>query len=149
MIKDILNNLIMVSMKVHNSVQTETYRAIKTAFMNWQTAKENAGKEMTETDEINVLKKMVKQRQESMEQYFAAKRDDLAYAEADQITIIKEFLPEEATEEDITRVFLQVKDVNNLEPVKKNMGIFIKEIKNALPSADGKLVAQIVSKNLA
>ena len=59
--------------------------------MNWQTAKENAGKEMTETDEINVLKKMVKQRQESMEQYFAAKRDDLAYAEADQITIIKEF----------------------------------------------------------
>lgn len=149
MIKDILNNLIMESMKAHNSVQTETYRAIKTAFMNWQTAKENAGKEMTETDEINVLKKMVKQRQESMEQYFAAKRDDLAYAEADQITIIKEFLPEEATEEDITRVFLQVKDVNNLEPVKKNMGIFIKEIKNALPSADGKLVAQIVSKNLA
>jgi uncharacterized protein YqeY len=149
MIKDILNNLIMESMKAHNSVRTETYRAIKTAFMNWQTAKENAGKEITKTDEINVLKKMVKQRQESMEQYFAAKRDDLAYAEADQITIIKEFLPEEATEEDITRVFLQVKDVNNLEPVKKNMGIFIKEIKNALPSADGKLVAQIVSKNLA
>lgn len=149
MIKDILNNLIMESMKAHNSVRTETYRAIKTAFMNWQTAKENAGKEMTETDEINVLKKMVKQRQESMEQYFAAKRDDLAYAEADQITIIKEFLPEEATEEDITRVFLQVKDINNLEPVKKNMGVFIKEIKNALPSADGKLVAQVVSKNLA
>ena len=149
MIKDILNNLIMESMKAHNSVRTETYRAIKTAFMNWQTAKENAGKDMTETDEINVLKKMVKQRQESMEQYFAAKRDDLAYAEADQITIIKEFLPEEATEEDITRVFLQVKDVNELEPIKKNMGVFVKEIKKALPNADGKLVAQIVQKNLS
>jgi hypothetical protein len=149
MIKDILNNLIMESMKAHNSVRTETYRAIKTAFMNWQTAKENAGKEMTETDEINVLKKMVKQRQESMEQYFAAKRDDLAYAEADQITIIKEFLPEEATEEDILKCFNDVIGQDGVEPVKKNMGVIIKAIKGALPSADGKLVAQVVSKYLA
>jgi hypothetical protein len=149
MIKDILNNLIMTSMKAHNTTRTETYRAIKTAFMNWETAKENAGKTLTKADEINILKKMVKQREDSMNQYFEAHRDDLAYAEADQITIIKEFLPEEATEEDITRVFLQVKDVNELEPIKKNMGVFVKEIKKALPNADGKLVAQIVQKNLS
>ena len=149
MIKDILNNLIMTSMKAHNTTRTETYRAIKTAIMNWETAKENAGKTLTKADEINILKKMVKQREDSMNQYFAAHRDDLAYAEADQITIIKEFLPAEATEEDITRVFLQVKEVNELEPIKKNMGVFVKEIKKALPNADGKLVAQIVQKNLS
>ena len=149
MIKDILNNLIMESMKAHNSVRTETYRAIKTAFMNWQTAKENAGKEMTETDEINVLKKMVKQRQESMEQYFAAKRDDLAYAEADQITIIKEFLPEEATEEEIIKTLVDICNTEHIACDKRNMGILIRKVKEALPNADGKLVAQVVSKNLA
>lgn len=149
MIKDILNNLIMESMKAHNSVRTETYRAIKTAFMNWQTAKENAGKEITKTDEINVLKKMVKQRQESMEQYFAAKRDDLAYAEADQITIIKEFLPEEATEEEIIKTLVDICNTEHIACDKRNMGILIRKVKEALPNADGKLVAQIVSKNLA
>ena len=139
----------MTSMKAHNTTRTETYRAIKTAIMNWETAKENAGKTLTEADEIQILKKMVKQREDSMNQYFEAHRDDLAYAEADQITIIKEFLPEEATEDYIIRVFLQVKDINGWEPIKKNMGLFVKEIKKALPSADGKLVAQTVQKNLS
>jgi len=146
--KNELNNLIMASMKAHNTTRTETYRAIKTAFMNWETAKENAGKTLTEADEINILKKMVKQREDSMNQYFEAHRDDLAYAEADQITIIKEFLPAEATEEDILNCFNDVIGQDGFEPVKKNMGIIIKTIKSSLPSADGKLVAQIVQKYL-
>ena len=41
-------------------------RAIKSAFLNWSTSKENAGKELTEADEIQIIKKMVKQRQESV-----------------------------------------------------------------------------------
>lgn len=147
--KNELNSLIMQAMKEHNTTRTETLRAIKTAFMNWQTAKENVGKEMTETDEINILKKMVKQRQESMEQYFAAKRDDLAYAEADQIAIIKEFLPEEATEEDITKTLVDICNTEHIACDKRNMGILIRKVKDALPNADGKLVAQVVSKNLA
>ena len=57
-----LNTLIMEAMKAHDTVRTETLRGIKTAFMNWQTSKEHAGKEMTDADEINILKKMIKQR---------------------------------------------------------------------------------------
>lgn len=149
MIKDILNNLIMTSMKAHNTTRTETYRAIKTAFMNWETAKENAGKTLTEADEIQIIKKLVKQREESVEQFMAAGREELANEEHKQMVILKEFLPAEASEEDIVRVFLQVKDVNGWEPIKKNMGLFVKEIKKSLPSADGKLVAQTVQKNLS
>lgn len=147
--KNEINNLIMQAMKAHNTTRTETYRAIKTAFTNWETAKENAGKTLTEADEINILKKMVKQREDSMNQYFEAHRDDLAYAEADQITIIKEFLPAEATEENILKCFNDVIGQDGFEPVKKNMGIIIKTIKGSLPSADGKLVAQIVQKHLS
>ena len=147
--KNELNSLIMQAMKEHNTSRTETLRAIKTAFMNWQTSKEHAGQELTEADEIQIIKKLVKQREESVEQYMAAGRGELVNEEQKQIMVLKEFLPAEATEEDIVRVFLQVKDVNGWEPIKKNMGLFVKEIKKALPSADGKLVAQTVQKHLS
>lgn len=147
--KNELNSLIMQAMKEHNTSRTETLRAIKTAFMNWQTSKEHAGQELTEADEIQIIKKLVKQREESVEQFIAAGREELANEEQKQIMVLKEFLPAEATEEDIVRAFLQVKEVNGLEPIKKNMGVFVKEIKKALPTADGKLVAMTVQKHLS
>ena len=147
--KNELNSLFMKAMKEHNTSRTETLRAIKTAFMNWQTSKEHAGQELTEADEIQIIKKLVKQREESVEQYMAACREELANEEQKQIMVLKEFLPAEATEEDIVRAFLQVKDANGLEPIKKNMGVFVKEIKKALPTADGKLVAMTVQKHLS
>lgn len=147
--KNELNSLIMQAMKEHNTSRTETLRAIKTAFMNWQTSKEHAGQELTESDEIQIIKKLVKQREESVEQFIAARRGELVNEEQKQIMVLKEFLPAEATEEDIVRAFLQVKAVNGLEPIKKNMGVFVKEIKKALPTADGKLVAMTVQKHLS
>jgi uncharacterized protein YqeY len=147
--KNELNGLIMQAMKEHKKMRLEALRAIKTAFMNWETSKEHAGKELTEADEIQIIKKLVKQREESIEQFMAAGRDELANEEHMQMTVLKEFLPAEATEEDIVRVFLQVKDINEWEPIKKNMGLFVKEIKKALPTADGKLVATTVQKHLS
>ena len=147
--KNELNGLIMRAMKEHKKMRLEALRAIKTAFMNWETSKEHAGQELTEADEIQIIKKLVKQREESIEQFMAAGRDELANEEHMQMTVLKEFLPAEATEEDIVRVFLQVKDINEWEPIKKNMGLFVKEIKKALPTADGKLVATTVQKHLS
>jgi uncharacterized protein YqeY len=146
MLKNNLNALIMEAMKNHDNARVESLRAIKAAFMNWQTSKEHAGQEMTETDEIQVLKKMVKQRKESIEQYAAANRNDLVEAETAQVTVIKEFLPLEASESDIEQAFYSLN--SEIEPIKKNMGLFIKAIKEHYPTADGKLVAQIVSQHL-
>ena len=147
--KNEINALIMEAMKNHDSARTETLRGIKSAFLNWQTSKENAGKELTEADEIQIIKKMVKQRQESVEQYIAAGRKELADAEQAQIDILETFLPQAATEEDIVRAFNQAKEANGWEAEKKNMGLFVKAIKAALPNADGKMVAQVVQSQLA
>lgn len=149
MIQDNLNKMIMESMKIHDTVRTEAFRAIKTAFMNWQTSKENAGKKMTDADELQILRKMVKERQESAVVYQNANREDLALNEMDEARVIEELLPQAASEEDITKAFLQVRDEEHIEPEKKNMGIFVKRIKAILPNADGKTVAQIVQKQLA
>ena len=147
--KNEINALIMEAMKNHDSVRTESLRAIKNAFLNWSTSKENAGKEMTEADEIQIIKKMVKQRQESVEQYVAAGRQELADAENAQIAVLETFLPKAASEEDIVNAFNAAKEANGWETEKKNMGLFVKAIKAALPNADGKMVAQVVQSQLA
>lgn len=149
LINDKIDMFIMTSMKNHDAVRTETLRAMKAAFLNWKTAKENIGKTLDENNETQILKRMVKQRAESIDQYRSAGRNDLADAEAAQIEIIQEFLPVEATEEDMLRVFEQVRGSENIEPVKKNMGIFIKKIKETLPNADGKKLASIVQSHLS
>lgn len=147
--KNELNNLIMQAMKEHKKMRLEALRAVKTAFMNWETSKEHAGQELTEADEIQIIKKLIKQREESIEIFMANDRIELANEEHMQMLVLKEFLPAEATEEDIVRIFLQVKDINKWEPIKKNMGLFVKEIKKSLPTADGKLVAMTVQKHLS
>lgn len=77
-----------------------------------------------------------------------AGRTDLANAELAQANIIQEFLPKEATEEEIIAVFNNIVNNDGIEPIKKNMGVFIKGIKSRLTNADGKLVAQVVQRNL-
>ena len=147
--KNELNALIMEAMKNHDTVRTESLRAIKSAFLNWQTSKENASKELTEADEIQIIKKMVKQRQESVEQYIAAGRQDLVDAEQAQINVLETFLPKAASEEDIVRAFTNAKETNGWTAEKKNMGLFVKSVKAALPNADGKMFAQVVQSQLA
>ena len=147
MLNENINSMIMSAMKAGERDKANVYRLIKNEFLKFSTSK-NAGV-LNESTEITILQKMVKQREESIEQFMAAGREELANEEHKQMVILKEFLPAEATEEDIVRVFLQVKDINGWEPIKKNMGLFVKEIKKALPSADGKLVAQTVQKHLS
>jgi len=147
-IKNDLNKLILESMKAGEKLKTEAYRAIKTAFMNWETAKENVGKELDEQAELQILRKMVASYKEAAEQCNDGKHDalvqeNLAYAE-----IVESWLPVAATEEDVLKCFNDVVGQDGFEPVKKNMGIIIKTIKEALPTADGKMVADVVKKRL-
>ena len=58
--KNELNSLIMQAMKEHKKMRLEALRAVKTAFMNWETSKEHAGQELTEADEIQIIKKLIK-----------------------------------------------------------------------------------------
>ena len=92
---------------------------------------------------------MVKERQDSVEQYIAAGRQELADAEQAQINVLETFLPKAASEEDIVRAFNAAKEANGWDAEKKNMGLFVKAIKASLPNADGKLVAQVVQGQLA
>lgn len=152
MIKERLPILIAETMKSGNKVKLEALRAVKTAYMNWETAKENVGKTITEAVEISIVSKLVSQYEDTAKQCNDGKHDELVYEALTMASILKGYLPKPATEEEITQTFLWIRegagDTEPLEPIKKNMGVFIKRIKEMLPNADGKLVSQVVMKNL-
>ena len=143
-----IDMFIMSAMKAHDTVRTETFRSMKTAFMEWRTSKTNVGRALDEATEIQILNKMVKQRQESIAEFEKAGRTELAEHEKQQLDVIQEFLPKAATEEDIIKAFDEVKTENGYKCTKQFMGIFVKGIKAKLPTADGSLVAQIVKSKL-
>ena len=147
-IKNDLNKLILESMKAGEKLKTEAFRAIKTAFMNWETAKENVGKELDEQVELQILRKMVASYKDAADQCNDGKHDALVQENLAYAKIIETLLPAAASEEDIQNAFDTIK-AEGIEPVKKNMGVFIKQIKQMLPTADGKTVSTIVAKNLA
>lgn len=146
MLKESLNGQIAFAMKINDKIKVEALRAIKTAFMNWETAKENVGKSLDEATEFNIIRKLFSQYEDAAKQCDDGKHDELVAEYLATASILKEYLPKPATEEEIVVAFGNIE--LDIEPIKKNMGVFIKRIKEMLPNADGKLVSQIVMKNL-
>lgn len=146
MLKESINGQIAFAMKLNDKIKVEALRAIKTAFMNWETAKENVGKSMDESTEFNIIRKLFSQYEDAAKQCDDGKHDELVAEYLATASILKEYLPKPATEDEIVFAFGNIE--LDIEPIKKNMGVFIKRIKEMLPNADGKLVSQIVMKNL-
>ena len=148
MIRTQIDTLILLSMKASDKLKTEVFRAVKTAFMNWETAKENIGKKIDDAVEASILRKLISQYEDTAKMCDDGKHDELVRDARMSADILREYLPQPASEEDIVRMFLHVRENENVEPIKKNMGVFIKRIKELLPNADGKTVSTIVAKKL-
>ena len=135
------------AMKNKNSLSLESLRAIKSSILLFNTQKGNSS-EMSESDEIKILSKLVKQRKESADIYMSQNRLDLAKIEIDQSEIIKQFLPEQLDDTEIENIVIKTIKKTNASGMKdmgKVMGMVTKELSG---KADGKTISQIVRKNL-
>lgn len=146
MLYENIDKLIAEAIKNHDNTRLSTLRLIKTKFLEYKTSK--GAKPIDENVEVSLLRKMVSERMDSISIYLSANRKELAEKETNEMNIIKEFLPAEVTEDQIKDAFNKVLG-SGVEPIKKNMGIFIKEIKAALPTADGKTVSSYVQNHLS
>jgi uncharacterized protein YqeY len=93
---------------------------------------------------IDVLRKGIKIRQEAVEQYTKAARNDLAQAEANQIKILEEFLPPAVDPEEI-RAAVRSAIGGGAKDIGKVMSQVLPKYKGR---ADGKLINQIVREEL-
>ena len=142
MIQDQIDELIKSAMKNSQPSALRVYRAVKTAFMEYRTAK-NA-KPLDEAAEINIIRKMISAREDAIQQFKDAGRTELAEAEAEEITYLKPMLPPEVSEDDVRAYAESI----IAEKGMQNMGRYIKALKEKFPTADGKLIATIVKSLL-
>ncbi len=98
----------------------------------------------TDEDVVDVLRKGIKTRRESVEQYTAARRTDLAATELAQITVLEEFLPPDIDPEEI-RGAVRAAIAGGATDIGKVMGQIMPRFKGR---ADGKVINQIVREEL-
>ena len=141
-----IDKLIKEAMIEKNSAKKEAYRAIKAEFLLINTGSKGiAPRPVGEEDEVKVVRKLIKEREEQISMYEANSRKDLADMYREQMNYLKELLPPEISEDKIKEA------VTTAYPngfTQKEMGKVIKEIKSIYPTADGKLISEVVKKHI-
>ena len=103
-------------------------------------------KELSDQEVTEILKKEAKKRQESVDIYRKAGREELASKEEAEIKVIKAYLPEEMSRDEIVKVVLKLKTEGK---VTADFGLAMRAVLSELKGqADGKTVAEVVRQNL-
>jgi uncharacterized protein len=135
------------AMKAQDAQKTSTLRMVKAAMMNRKIEK---GSDLTDDDVQKLLRSMVKQRRDSIEQYENAGRQELVDKETAEIWVIETYLPLAATDGEIEAA-VNAAIAETGATSMKDMGKVMKAAQEALAgkNADGKLVSEIVKSKLA
>jgi len=142
---DTLMNDMKVAMKAHDMSAVNALRGVMAKAKDLTV---NAGKEMTDEAVLQVIAKGVKQREESIAQFEAAGRAELAEGEKAEMALLKKYLPEQLSEEAVQALVKEV-IVATGAASKKDMGKVMKEVMaRAKGQADGKLVSRLVGAAL-
>ncbi len=108
----------------------------------------NAGKEMNDDAVLSVIAKGVKQREESIAQFTAAGRAELAEGEKKEMALLSKYLPAQLSEAEVAAVVKAVVAETGAAS-KKDMGRVMKEVMARVKGqADGKLVSKLVGAAL-
>ncbi len=140
---------IKTAMKAKDKIRLETLRSIKKVILEKETVVRPSGQEdLTEEQELEVLTQLAKQRRDSVTQYTNAGREDLAAQEAQELTIIEEYLPQQLSEAEIEAVIDELITKTGASSPKdrgKVMGPAMKQLKGR---ADGSQVQALVKAKL-
>ena len=125
-----LNSELKRSIINKDSVATKTLRLIIAAIKDRDIVVRSDGNQngIDETEIISLLKKMQKQREESINLYKKGKREDLVKSEEEEIKIIKQFLPKQMDDEEIMKIVIDAIKQNNATSIR-DMGKIMNYLK--------------------
>jgi uncharacterized protein YqeY len=134
------------AMKAQDANRTSTLRMVKAAMMNRQIEK---GSELDDDEMQKLLRSLVKQRRDSIEQYEKAGRQELVDKEKAEIDVIETYLPQAASKEEIEQVVAAAIAETGATSMK-DMGKVMKATQAALAgkNADGRLISEVVKTKL-
>ena len=146
---DKIQSQIVLAMRAKDQVRLMTLRGMLAAFTNETVAKGKTPKNKLSDDEaIAVIKRLVKQRKDSIEQFEKGGRKDLADNEKSELKVLEEFLPEQMSESTVREIArLKIEDLKITDKNKTGIliGAVLKECKG---QADGAIVKRIVEELL-
>jgi uncharacterized protein YqeY len=137
------------AMKAKDAVKLRVIRGLLTAFMNELVANGKTPQDLlADEDALSVIKRSAKQRKESITQYQAAGRDELAAPEKEELEVLEAYLPTLMTQEEILPIAEAKKAELGVED-KSKMGILIGAVMKELGGkADGGDVKAVVENLL-
>jgi len=135
------------SMKAQDAARTSTLRMVKASMMNREIEK---GGELDDEEMTKLLRSMVKQRRDSIEQYEKGGRPELADKEKSEIDVIETYLPQAASRAEIEAAFNAAIAETGAGSIK-DMGRVMKAAQALLAgkNADGRMVSEVVKSKLA
>ncbi len=145
-LKEQLISDLTASMRAQDAPRTSTLRMAKAAMMNREIEKGGA---LDDEEMLKLLRSLVKQRRDSVEQYEKGNRQDLADKEKAEIEILENYLPQAASREDIDAAVTAAISETGASSMK-DMGKVMKAAQAVLAgkNADGRTISEIVKAKL-
>jgi uncharacterized protein YqeY len=135
------------ALKARDTLKISLLSCLRAEFLNAQVAKKKTS--LDDTDIIVIVKKQIKQHQDSIEQFKSGKRDDLAAKEIKELEILKIYLPPQISDTELKAIIEEIVKSIGAQGLK-DMGKVMKEATARIgQSADSKLISDLVKSKLS
>ena len=135
------------AMKAKDQASLRAIRAAKAAILLQKT--DGSGKALDEAGEIKLIQKLVKQRQDSLDIYTKQGREDLAEVEREEIEVLKCYLPQPMSEDELKAVISGIISQLGAEGMKDMGKVMGAANAQLMGKADGKTIASVVKAMLS
>ena len=150
MIHESIKSGIMEALKAKDQVRLRTFRSLATAMTNEVVAKKRKPDEFLSDEEaLAVVKRASNQRKDSIQQFEAGGRPELAVPEKEELAVLESLLPEQMSREqveEVVRAKMSELGVTDKSGAGKLTGSIMQELKG---KADGGLVKEVVDSLLS
>jgi hypothetical protein len=129
-----------------DTVRLTTLRSLQAAFTNEMIAKKIEGADMPDENALDVIRRQVKQRKDSIEQFTKGGRLDLVKNEEDELKILEVFLPQMMSKDEVKKIVeAKIAEAGSVDKSKLGqfMGSIMKDLKG---KADGVLVKEVIEE---
>ncbi|MBC7466557.1 MAG: GatB/YqeY domain-containing protein [Bdellovibrio sp.] len=134
------------AMIAKDSVKLNTLRFLNSAIKNKEI--DSRPEPITPEDIVAVIKKLVKQRKESIDQFTTAGRMDLVDQESAELKVLEAYMPSQMTKEQIEAMVTDIIAATGAKTIK-DMGTVMKEAQaKSAGNADGKILSEVIKSKL-
>ena len=144
-LRDKIKNDLKDAMKSGDNVTRDVLRMLNSDIKNVEI---DLKKELADDDVVKIIKRNIKSRKDSIEQYKKGNREDLVVQEEKELKILEKYMPEQMSEEEIRKIIIDIvkkSEASGASDFGKVMGAVMKKTGR---NVDGNVVSRIVKEEL-